>query len=887
MTNFGVKTSVENIPNLANFLLPKSSLISSGSVPTGQWVDDGGAFVDLSSFSTPLFVSGPLSKSGNFFGSGSFSHTSPGSSSSSAGLVSPVPATSTGSRTELGFRQLSAFSQNKTTSFCFGFVNLSVASNTATPSQSLWFRFDIEKTRVGYSVYTASGNGTFASPIVPSNALPNPVSTLKTGFFPYSESVGQAAAISFYWDGYRTFIAKFKDETYSVVYDGLDFSSGSYYPFFLLFEQSGNHFGIESIVAEPAVDGQPVQSVASRGMSQVSLSATDLTANTMVGNPSQDGVLNSLGLVKTVDLDYCPPDLSVPPGACPFGKVRVGAAYSGSGNNDLFNDPQPTLRIFQASNPTDNVQDFLTSCAATNAFPYILANFDTGTSNASIRSFITQLNAANVPLWLSIQTDFSLTTQKFIRGVLDSLSAEKIAFCGIFNPNTLVSLTWESGIWDIITFLHTGSVTSNYLDDNISQLAWVAERSSRMIILTTVGDESYWSSIYNFATTASGSIFGATPVSLPKVEGIAYLSFDSVSSDLLDELKNSVTDAGQYSRFLANQGVQKKVFYADELLDKYSNFISNYIQNSDSTIFIFGSDKMFSNILSAQANGYDNFNIWGASRYSGATPVDAFNFYLNLYRSIQDAGTLGSKQMLAPGFSISPRGEGFDTLVNGALVDSRYFNYFTSFMSKLLNSGDNDDIIASGVCISGNFLSEDWSKIISYIRTTLSYNGVLMTVIEDRLGHPNITSPMTVPGFRDRNSVSEDLAVSDFCVLPYGFIFLGEYGQNFSDWTFDGTLTVFDEMLDVKLNFDSYTETVLSNGFIEVTGSQATPYYFSAVMPVSGGSLSLGQLVPGTYRFLMNGLVGADGDANMRVSVSSSNFSTLSLSLVEHFTRRG
>lgn len=299
----------------------------------------------------------------------------------------------------------------------------------------------------------------------------------------------------------------------------------------------------------------------------------------------------------------------------------------------------------------------------------------------------------------------------------------------------------------------------------------------------------------------------------------------------------------------------EKVLYKSSMVDEFVEYAINYMLNSFADIFIFGNADTLKTM--------DN---------DGSATPSVFGNYLNIFSKIS-AGLAGSSVLLAgPNFDLSPLGQA-DQMYNGVLMDSANVEYLTDFINSLDPLSQSEPLVA----FMGNFSDIDWPNVINYLKEDLNYGRSLAVT-------NFYSSTNSEYGLRLKSILDSTNPYRDFIFVSDQYVFLGDYSKTIFEWLFDGTIRVYDEAMDAVLNFDAYSENILTNGYIEISSDSATPYSFSSDIPSSGNSLILGDLPPGNYFVRIFGSVGEDGYANMSLSLDSSNFNKVSLSVSDYFT---
>jgi len=239
--------------------------------------------------------------------------------------------------------------------------------------------------------------------------------------------------------------------------------------------------------------------------------------------------------------------------------------------------------------------------------------------------------------------------------------------------------------------------------------------------------------------------------------------------------------------------------------------------------------------------------------------------YTDLYKEIESKLD-NYTRIYGPNIRLAARGEGYDTSYNGVLIDSRDVEALQDFIDGV--EAATPLYRCDGIAFYGNFDTEDWPLVVEYVKSITD-----LTVLVSDIEYDDAT-PDTIAETREKiNGILEETDQTDIVFIPCGNDdFFSIPNPEFAgfQWRFEGSLTIPEPgALNAKLNFKAYSENILGNSYTSVEG---VSYSLSKETPSSGSSLSLGNMIDGTYDVVIYGDILSTGNASLRVSFSADNF---------------
>lgn len=274
------------------------------------------------------------------------------------------------------------------------------------------------------------------------------------------------------------------------------------------------------------------------------------------------------------------------------------------------------------------------------------------------------------------------------------------------------------------------------------------------------------------------------------------------------------------------------------------------------------------------------------SSYNDATPGCTlgewdYRRYANLFQAVDSTFRLARPgvRLYGPNCHLKARGEGYDALYNGVLVDSRDMEFLESFLAS--TQAATPEFTFDGVALSGDFTSTEWPLVIQYLKSLV---GAIPLIVMDELGFGHLAQDDADNYLELMNDLldSGDYAFIDLTESPTPFFNSPQLSTSDRGWSFTGILTVPSEMVGAELRVVSISEKILLSGAVLIQSDDATPFYLANELPTGNGRLPLGNLKEGTYRILIYGNRGESGTAILRIGIYSDNFDTLTLASTKY-----
>jgi hypothetical protein len=455
--------------------------------------------------------------------------------------------------------------------------------------------------------------------------------------------------------------------------------------------------------------------------------------------------------------------------------------------------------------------------------------------------------------------------------LIGTVSAEQITAM-IVSPS-LESTMWIENVFDMVSLVSTIEISDiDYTEELLLDLAsytfnWFNSKNVTKLILSfiPVAEEGgplfedsaadFYNTAYNISINSGAS---ATP-NIPHIVGI--LMNDLVLEASGSYLRDIKLSLGYETSLMGSQGQQSKILYNSETFEDFCSYVSDFILDNQIFYLIFGDKNTFDNIVES----------------GGATPVNAVDYYIELFNEIQQ-NVSGPYRLYGPNIDISARDEDYDVTYNTVLMDSRYVTYLQDFINSINSATPTFN--PSGLVFSGDFSAEDWQNVISYIRNTLLFNGEIIVSNID----PNPSYDSNLSYKQKSQSVINELGPADKVFLTEDYIFTGSFENLTAEWAFIGSLKLISQANNVIFNIVNYSESILQDGYIEIISEDtATPYTYSSDFPISGSLIKLGNLEAGTYSVKIFGTVGEDGEASMNLKFEFDNFNDVSLTSKKYF----
>jgi hypothetical protein len=251
---------------------------------------------------------------------------------------------------------------------------------------------------------------------------------------------------------------------------------------------------------------------------------------------------------------------------------------------------------------------------------------------------------------------------------------------------------------------------------------------------------------------------------------------------------------------------------------------------------------------------------------------DPVNKYIAIYQAIVD-GMGPSYKYYGPNIDISARGEGYDSAYDGVQMDSRYMDWLQEFIDAV--DGATPMAITDGIAFSGNFSDSEWPDVIDYIKS-LTPKKLLITRI-DSADDPD-----------DAASENSKIAAMIDHLVDSDVLFLPGYSDSYfsiPDPDYAGYSWIFSAILDIpdpgavnaRIAIPAYSEDILGNPKLNIVSNSATPFDILHDVPVSGGTIQIGNLLENSYTINIFGDTISSGSASLRMIFNADNFDEITI----------
>jgi hypothetical protein len=256
---------------------------------------------------------------------------------------------------------------------------------------------------------------------------------------------------------------------------------------------------------------------------------------------------------------------------------------------------------------------------------------------------------------------------------------------------------------------------------------------------------------------------------------------------------------------------------------------------------------------------------------------DALNKYIAIYQAIVD-GMGPSYKYYGPNINISARGEGYDSSYNGVLMDSRYMDWLQEFIDAV--DGATPMAITDGIAFSGNFSDSEWPDVIDYIRRDINNGGTPKRLLITRIDSADDPD--------DAASGNAKIAAMIDHLIDLDFVFLPGYSDSYFsipdpeyagyNWIFSAVLDIPDPgAVNARISIPSYSEDILGNPKLNIVSNSATPFDILHDVPVSGGTIQIGNLLENSYTINIFGDTISSGSASLRMIFNADNFDEITI----------
>ncbi len=618
--------------------------------------------------------------------------------------------------------------------------------------------------------------------------------------------------------------------------------------------------------------------------------------------------LNSEGLVPAFTFDYCTGAYSDQdfPGNLDAGQIRVGAATSDISKFESGATPA-TMGInlhlyFDFQSCINNVANDILDDISNNRVPFVIIgslNIDNGfdTDEESLNSVFEDIfneigsecivffafNPLPEETILSSGEDYLpedwVIQQTYCKRKMRRMNAKNISLVSghsryFYNQTNEEIITygeiikddyWSGGVWDFLMVLY-------HIDDDLSinPTPYLPET-----FLTTMGKAQEYAFSKNkklmLTLSASDLDDSATPGDGDFAD-ILPLIYDYCVNSAYQATPNAQIIALMYNEFFG------------ELADP-SDSLNAFIQlllepeSVDSTVGIQQRSDILSLPTDEKLEAYGSAIAEIMSTYAGSI-VFVWKFdrgvvdeadYLSLFAQLADSLDY-STRIFGPNVFLSARGEGYDQNYNGVSIDSRDIDILQNFIDEA--EAATPSFRCDGIAFSGNFDPSDWPDVIDYVKS-LTNLPVAVTDLEsfdatpDNLAETRAKVEAVVTSLPSTDYVFIPSDENDFFSIPSpdyaGF-----------QWRFEGSLTIPSPgALNARLILKAYSEDILGNSYTSLEG---VSYSFEERTPISGTSLSLGNMEDGVYDLIIYGDVISSGNASLSVAFVADNFDEILVS---------
>lgn len=482
-------------------------------------------------------------------------------------------------------------------------------------------------------------------------------------------------------------------------------------------------------------------------------------------------------------------------------------------------------------------------------------------------NIISSLENITGPCWISIAanpvTYFSETNtienwlliQENFKTKLTDSNNENVAFVlsTPYDDFSTISLDTNLQYWDIINIQTVIEDNISIYQDSYSGFReWSLNNRAKVMLTisinfslspTSVDVIDWLDSFYDYAINSYNDNYESKLVALNYYEHYldnAATPSSSVIPDPSSELTEFVSLVELGTSLLSSDGTQLRV--SSNLIDElaFSSFgtaVAEVCQYSISKVFIWN-----------DLNGYR-----GISGHNMTDYITMFNAVATEILNTPSIEIYGPNIRLGTSSSLSS--------YNGVSIDSRDMDALLEFIDGAQTA--TPTVFADGISFSGNFSSSDWVNIIEYIKDYTSMP-IAITHFDD----------VTEDYYSKIDPIIGALGAVDLLLINGSkFTNLDILDITGTSWNFSANLIIPDPgASNTTLNF-TYSEDILANPIISIVkDDEATPYSLLDNVPISGTSLSIGNLSNGIYSISIFGDTLKAGYATLRFAINSDNF---------------